>query len=382
MNGDVRRGSGAIAVGLSGGVDSAVAALLLSDRRQVLCVTMLLADEQGGARSCCSGDAVERARATATALGLPWHILDLRDEFRDAVVDPFVAQYAAGETPNPCVACNRFRLRRLLEWADGHGAASVATGHYARLDRHGAEARLRRAAERGKDQSYMLWRVDQDVLAAMILPLGDLSKREVRGLARAADLPVADEPESQEVCFAPHGYRAALEQRGVAAAPGDVVGADGEVLGRHLGQWRYTIGQRRGLGVAWDEPLFVLERRPETNEVVVGPRQALETRVVWLREVVDLGVTGAGELSVQLRYRAGAVRVAAVDSAGPNGLRITLAEPFEAAAPGQSAVLYDNETVVGGGAITGQGSCDSLRRVLSPRRPQAMHTGGDSWMGS
>ena len=368
---------------MSGGVDSAVAAWLLREQGEVLCVTMLLADECGGARSCCSGDAVERARSTAAALGLPWHELDLRDEFRDAVVDPFVARYEAGQTPNPCVACNRFRLRRLLEWAGTHGAAAIATGHYARLRRRrGDLVVLQRAADNGKDQSYMLWQVEQDVLAAMSLPLGGLTKKEVRRLARTAALPVADEPESQEVCFAPYGYRSALADRGVKPRTGDIVTADGAVLGRHDGQWRYTIGQRRGLGIAADEPLYVLERRVSSNQVVVGPRSALQTLTVTVGEVDDRGLNKAPELSVQLRYRSAPVPVAKLAFTGGDGVVATLAEPFEAAAPGQSAVFYDNDVVVGGGTITGQGTCDSLRRVLSPREPHATHTGGDSWMGT
>jgi tRNA-uridine 2-sulfurtransferase len=160
------------------------------------------------------------------------------------------------------------------------------------------------------------------------------------------------------------------------------VGIDGAVLGRHDGQWRYTIGQRRGLGIAGEEPLYVLERRASSNEVVVGPRAALRTSTVAVREVDDRGVGDARELSVQLRYRSEAVRVAALERTASDAVRLTLAEPFEAVAPGQSAVFYDNDTLVGGGIIIGQGTCDSLRPVLGPREPHAMNTGGDSWMAS
>jgi len=363
------RERGPVVVGLSGGVDSAVAAALLREHGEVRCVTMLLAGDCGGARSCCSDDAVERARATARALGLAWRTLDLREEFHDVVVTPFVAQYLAGQTPNPCVACNRFRLRRLLDCGNAEGAAAVATGHYARVEADASAPRLLRARDRGKDQSYMLWQVDHDVLAALRLPLGKLSKKYVRRLARDASLPVADEPESQEVCFAPFGYRAALERWGISGSEGRVIDGEGRELGRHDGHWLYTVGQRRGLGIAGEQPLYVLERRAASNEVVVGPRQALRTATVLVGGVDDRGLDGARELTVQLRYRSAAVRVAGLERRGRSEVEITLAEPFEAAAPGQSAVFYDNDAVVGGGVITGQGACDSLRPFQLPESP-------------
>jgi tRNA-specific 2-thiouridylase len=191
---------------------------------------------------------------------------------------------------------------------------------------------------------------------------------------------VADEPESQEACFAPHGYRAALAARGVPASEGAVIDAAGTVLGWHRGQWQYTIGQRRGLGVSGEEPLYVLERRAQTNEVVVGPRDALRTTSVLVRELEDRGLGGTRALSVRLRYRSAAVRVAGIEWTATDSVRLTLAEPFEGVAPGQSAVFYDNEVMVGGGVISGQGTCDSLRRVPIPREPPAIQSGGDSWM--
>ena len=366
-------------VGLSGGVDSAVAALLLRQRGyEVRTATLKLWSDDDGddGRSCCSAPAVARAREAAQALGLAHFSLDERARFAERVVDPFVLAYKGGETPNPCVACNPDRLRRLVQLANRLGDGYVATGHYARVV--GADGRpyagageafLARGRDRAKDQSYMLWRVLPETLARLLLPLGDLQKSEVRARAARAGLALAEQPESQEVCFAPDDYRAFLAARGARARDGAIVTRDGREIGRHAGQWRFTIGQRRGLGVSATEPLYVLERRAAANEVVVGRRAELDAREIELRELNDRGLApvagrvagrplaegeelGAGAaLEVQLRYRAGAVGVVRLKRRGADRAYLTLAAPFAGPAPGQSAVFYRDGIVVGGGVI-------------------------------
>ena len=263
---------------------------------------------------------------------------------------PFQRGYLAGETPNPCVDCNPMRLAALVGLADELGLARVATGHYARLLWRDGEPFVARAADRRKDQSYMLWAVPPEVLKRLEFPLGELTKAEVRTAAAEAGLEVAEEPESQEVCFAVDGYQRFLAERGVEAVEGAVVDASGAVVGRHQGHWRFTVGQRRGIGVSAAEPLYVLERRAAENEVVVGGRDALEVRSVRLRDVLDRGLGDGEGLEVQLRYRSAAAPVASLRRRD-DGLEVALREPFAGLAPGQAAVFYRDDVVVGGGWI-------------------------------
>jgi len=244
------------------------------------------------------------------------------------------------------------RLAALLALAGELGVSRLATGHYARVVWRDGEPYVARAADREKDQSYMLWSVPPEVLARLEFPLGGLTKAQVRAAAAAADLEVAGEPESQEVCFAVDGYRRFLEERGVEAAEGDVVDAEGRVVGRHDGHWRFTVGQRRGIGVSGPEPLYVLERRAAGNEVVVGGRGELDVGSVRLRDVVDRGLGDGAGLEVQLRYRSEAVPVVSLRRRD-DGLEVGLREPFAGLAPGQAAVFYRDEVVVGGGWIAG-----------------------------
>jgi len=275
-------------------------------------------------------------------------------EFEGAVVEPFERGYLAGETPNPCVDCNPLRLAALVALCDELGLARLVTGHYARIVWRDGEPFVARAADRRKDQSYMLWAVPLEVLARLEFPLGESNKAEVREAAADAGLEVAGEPESQEVCFAGDGYQRFLEERGVDPVEGDVLDASGAVLGRHQGHWRFTVGQRRGIGVSAAEPLYVIERRAAGNEVVVGGRDALASRVVRLRGVVDRGLGDGRGLEVQLRYRSAAMPVRAL-LREPGELEVTLDEPFEGLAPGQSAVFYRDGVVVGGGRIAADG---------------------------
>jgi tRNA-specific 2-thiouridylase len=345
---------GGVLVALSGGVDSAVALLRLAAegrRAEAAIVELWPGDDP---RSCCGPTAIARARAAADAFGVRLHVLDERARFARTVVEPFVAAYLAGETPNPCVRCNPERLASLVGLADELGLARLATGHYARMVTRDGATYLARAADRAKDQSYMLSAVPSAVLARLEFPLGGLTKPEVRAAAREAGLAMAEQPESQEVCFALEGYRGFLEERGVASRPGPIVDRRGRVLGEHDGHWRFTIGQRRGLGISSDAPLYVVERRAAANEVVVGGADELSTDEVVVREVVDRDIAGNDDLTVQLRYRSAAVPVATVEPGAAGELLVRLAAPFSAPAPGQTAVFYRGDVVVGVGVIDGR----------------------------
>jgi tRNA-specific 2-thiouridylase len=351
---------GRVAVAMSGGVDSAVAAMLLRDAgHDVVGVTMRLWHDPGAAaaeRSCCSPETVRLARASAHALGIPHLTLDAAERFRRGVVEEFVAAYRAGLTPNPCVTCNgdvRFRL--LAEAAALVGASGLASGHYARLERSGAgRAVVARAADAGKDQSYMLARLPAPLLQRMAFPLGDLRKEVVRRMARAAALPAADAVESQEVCFVGvGGYASFLERSGgLSALAGPIVDAEGRRLGTHGGHWRYTVGQRRGLGLSGDAAAYVLAVDAARNTVTVGPREALSLRALRLESPVVHEELDGAPLEVRVRYRGGALNGRA--TLGPDGsLEVALGEPVRgvAAAPGQTAALYREGRLVAAGTI-------------------------------
>jgi tRNA-uridine 2-sulfurtransferase len=359
-DGATPRVRGRTLVAMSGGVDSAVAALLSAEAGDdVVAVTVeLWADAENDAeRSCCSASAVREARALAHRLGLPHFTLDLRDRFRAGVVDPFLAAYAAGETPNPCVRCNgNVRLDDMLALADRLGAASLSTGHYARVGGDGEGPLLRTAADPAKDQSYMLCAVGPATLERLRFPLGALRKPQVRERAAAAGLAVADKPDSQDLCFMAGTDRDRFLARhgGLRARPGDVVDRDGRVLGRHRGAHAYTVGQRRGLGIGGEErPLYVLQTDPRSNRVVVGRREDLRRTRVGLRGVT-LHRNGERVDRVKLRYRAAPLpgRVAGAAAAGRHRrLEVALHEPVHGVAPGQVACLMDGELVLGHGVI-------------------------------
>ena len=338
-------------VAMSGGVDSAVAALLTARGGDAVAVTLeLWADEANDAEaSCCSAHAVRVARALAHRMGLPHLTLDLRDEFRAGVVAPWLAGHAAGETPNPCVGCNgHVRLDAMLEFADALGAGALATGHYARRT---ADGLLRSAADPAKDQAYMLCALAPASVTRLRFPLGELTKPEVRAIAAEAGLPVASKADSQDLCFLAGTGRAAFLARhgGARERPGDIVDRGGRVLGRHRGHHAFTVGQRKGIGVAAAEPLYVLATDARTNRVTVGARAELATRSVAVRgarlhrgpEAVD---------SVRLRYRSTPLPCR-VEELGRGRLALHLGEPADAAAPGQTACLYAGDVVVGYGTI-------------------------------
>ena len=347
-------------VAMSGGVDSSVVALLCAQAGEALAVTLeLWADpENDGARSCCSSSAVSQARAMAHQLGLPHFTLDLRDEFRAGVVDPFIAAYAAGETPNPCIACNgNVRLDAMLDLADHLGCATLATGHYARVQSEGdGPPLLRMAADSAKDQSYMLAALAPNSLARMRFPLGAYSKPQVRELAAQAGLPVAHKPDSQDLCFLAGTDRAHFLERHAPTSPhpGEIVDSAGTVLGTHNGHQLFTVGQRRGLGVAASEPLYVIDKDAQHNRVVVGPLERLRTTRVHVRNAI-LHRDGARIDRVRVRSHAAPVAARARETLGRGrheDLTLELERPVAVAAPGQVACLMDGELIVGWGTIT------------------------------
>jgi tRNA-specific 2-thiouridylase len=342
-----------VAVAMSGGVDSAVA-LLRAGPRAIGVTLRLWLDPAGPSseRACCSPEAVIAARETCHALGLPHVTLDLREEFRRAVVEPFVESYARGETPNPCGRCNgSFRFDELLDFADRAGAARLWTGHYARIVDHGGRRLLARASDPDKDQSYMLAALDPALLMRIEFPLGEQTKAETRAEAATAGLDVAERRESQEACFlAGDDYRAFLERRGLDPADGAIVDEHGNELGRHDGFWRYTPGQRRGIGVAAAEPLYALRSDAATNTLVVGPRGALACTAVDATGTLHVPVE---RVEAKLRYRSAPVPARVVPR--PGGFTLQLEQPVYGVAPGQLAVLYDNDAVVGYGVVSAAG---------------------------
>ncbi len=347
-----------VAVAVSGGVDSAVAALLERERgAEVVAVTVKLwADRHNdGARSCCSPQAVLGARALAHSLGIPHFTLDLEQAFRAAVVDDFVTGHRQGRTPNPCVLCNgSVRLDAMLGLAGRLGAGALATGHYARLYDDGEGPLLSAAADAAKDQTYMLSGVSPATLARMRFPLSGLAKPRVRKLAADAGLPVAGKAESQDLCFlAGEGKRGFLERHGgLVDRPGELIDSAGAVVGSHRGHHHFTVGQRRGIGVAAPEPLYVLETDARSNRVVVGPRAELARDRVHVR-AATLHRPGGRVDRVKLRYRSTPIPCAApqVEPGSHDELWLELSEPARGVAPGQTACLMDGELVVGQGTI-------------------------------
>jgi len=348
-----------VLVAMSGGVDSAVAALLERERgAEVVGVTLKLwADpDTDGAKACCSPEAVLGARALAHSLGIPHLTLDLEVEFRRRVVAEFVAGYAAGTTPNPCIACNgEVRIAAMVDLARRLGATHLVTGHYARIVDDGEGPLLAAAADTGKDQSYMLAALPPALLARVRFPLVELTKPEVRAIAARHGLAVAEKPESQDLCFLSGQGKADFLRRhgGLREREGDLIDRSGRSVGRHRGHHHFTVGQRRGIGGGAEEPMYVLATDPTANTVTIGSRAELETTSVRVRDAV-LHREAAQVDAVRLRYRSRPVPARLGKAAGTGRhaeLTIELEEPFAAASPGQAAVFLAGEAVVGHGRI-------------------------------
>jgi tRNA-uridine 2-sulfurtransferase len=354
-----------IVVAMSGGVDSSVAAALLVERgHDVIGLSMQLydvSDAENGERafgSCCTIDDLHDARRVAATISIPHYILNFERQFNEQVVSNFVGEYVAGRTPLPCAHCNSdLKFATLLDRAQGLGADAVATGHYARVERTGADGlyRLKRGADPAKDQSYFLFALTQPQLAHAVFPVGDRGKDEVREYALQRGLPVADKPDSQEICFIPdHDYARFVTHRlpPSAAAGGAIVSESGDVLGRHAGVHRFTIGQRKGLGISSSSPMYVLSLKPEQQEVVVGPKASLERTELTAAGVnwIEGAPTNPVRAQVQIRHRHQPAP-ATVRATGDGRAEVVFDAPQIAITPGQAAVFYDGDVVLGGGWI-------------------------------
>jgi len=363
-----------IAVAMSGGVDSStVAALLARQGRRVVGLTMQLwnqrrlpelANEAGGTGRCCSLDDVYDARRVAGQIGIPYYVVNFEEQFEDRVVKPFVAEYLAGRTPIPCTLCNNYiKFDRFLEMADAVGARQIATGHYARVRQCAGSGRyqLLRAVDAAKDQTYFLFGLTQEQLARTLFPLGEMTKTEVRELARDLDLAVAAKGESQEICFVPNGDYAAfldayLTERGQELPPGRgaIVTTTGSALGEHEGVHHFTVGQRRGLGIATGEPLYVIATDAQTRKVVVGGSGELLRSRALVKDVNWISLAGPREpvrAEVKIRNKHAAAPAWIIPAAEPTRVEVRFDDPQRAITPGQAAVFYQDDLVLGGGWI-------------------------------
>ncbi len=366
---------GRIAIAMSGGVDSSAAAAILKERGcDLVGFSMQLWDQKRNAAGddlnrstrCCSLEDLYDARSVAATLGFPYYVVNLQREFQETVVRTFIESYCDGLTPSPCILCNsHMKFGRLVRLAEEVGASHVATGHYARVGRDGTGGRylLLRGADRNKDQSYVLFELTQEQLARALFPVGDLAKDEVRKIARRLGLVVADKPESQEICFVPDDYASFIERhygevvdaagRHDALSGGEIVDSNGQVLGRHDGIHHFTIGQRRGLGIARSEPLYVIGLQPSARRVVVGPRAQVGRRACrvvrtnWIA-IPSLDRPMRFHAKIRSRHREAAVTVSPLDE---GAVLAEFDDPQPAITPGQACVFYDGDSVVGGGWI-------------------------------
>ena len=350
-------------IGMSGGVDSSVAAWLLKEQGyEVIGVTMQIwqdeaeevQEENGG---CCGLSAVEDARRVARQLDIPYYVMNFREDFRKSVIDYFIREYLAGRTPNPCIACNRYvKWEALLKRSLEIGADYIATGHYARVEKlPGGRFAIRQSVTAAKDQTYALYNLTQEQLSHTLMPVGEYSKDQIREFAEKLDLRVAHKPDSQEICFVPDQDYAGFIERttGKPSPEGNFVTADGQILGRHKGIIHYTIGQRRGLGLPMGRRGVVTEIRPETNEVVIGEQEDVFTKVLYadrLNYMAEPSFESGRRATAKIRYNHRG-SACAIYPEGPDRVRVEFDEPVRAVTPGQAVVFYDGDYVLGGGTI-------------------------------
>ena len=354
-----------VVVGMSGGVDSSVAAYLLKEQGyDVIGVTMQIwqdeeravEEENGG---CCGLSAVDDARRVAAALDIPYYVMNFKKEFKENVIDYFIDEYLHGRTPNPCIACNRYvKWESLLKRSMDIGADYIATGHYARIEQlPNGRYSLKRSATLAKDQTYALYNLTQEQLARTLMPVGEYSKDEVREMAEKINLRVANKPDSQDICFVPDGdYAGFIERTLDAELPtGNFVTLDGKVLGKHKGIMHYTVGQRKGLGLALGYPAFVIEIRPETNEVVIGTNEDSMSNYVRANKLNLMSIPDLTEpmrVFAKIRYNHKGAWCT-IEKTGEDEILCTFEEPQRAITPGQAVVFYDGDYVLGGGTIIG-----------------------------
>ena len=348
-------------IAMSGGVDSSVAAFLSKQAGyECIGVTMkLFQNEDVGvnrARTCCSLDDVEDARSVARRLGIPYYVFNFSSDFKSQVIGRFIATYESGATPNPCIDCNRYlKFDRLFQRARELGCEAVVTGHYARIEMQDGRYVLKKALDGSKDQSYVLYSLTQEQLAHVRFPLGELSKSEVRSIAEAQGFCNAEKPDSQDICFVPDGDYAAFLERytGKPYPSGDVLDLSGQAIGQHRGAVRYTIGQRKGLGLALNEPIYVCRKDMAANTVTVGPEQALFSRELWADDMNWISIDQLSKPTrgyAKIRYRQ--TEQPATVYPDENGkIRILFDNPQRAVTAGQAVVLYDGDMVIGGGII-------------------------------
>lgn len=348
-------------IAMSGGVDSSVAAFLTKQAGyDCVGVTMRLVQNEdigaGRERACCSLDDVEDARSVARRLGIPYYVFNFSGDFKVQVIERFAAAYESGGTPNPCIDCNRYlKFDRLFQRARALGCGTVATGHYARIEIQSGRYVLKKALDKSKDQSYVLYMLTQEQLAHIRFPLGELSKAEARSIAEAQGFCNSEKPDSQDICFIPDGdYAAFLEQyTGKSYPTGDILDLSGQVIGKHLSAIRYTIGQRKGLGLSLHQPVYVCRKDMAANTVTVGPEQSLYSRELWADDVNWIAIdhlSAPMRVHAKIRYRQ-AEQPSTVYPDESGKIRLLFDKPQRAVTAGQAVVLYDGDTVVGGGTI-------------------------------